>query len=432
MTEWAQVPIVILSFDRTDYLRSTLISLINQTGPSIASRQVYLFQDGAVNEFSGTTRCDPAIVQQNVELFRSLIPTGIPCPAPRNLGVALNFDRAERLVFEDLKAEAAIFLEDDLVLGRHYLKTLETLISLALRDERIGYVAAYGNHRASYDEQLANRSKLILMGHNWAFGLTRKQWLRQQPYVDEYLNIVRESDYRGRDHDRIIELFHSWGLGVPGTSQDIAKTHATILTNTAKVSTYACFGNYIGQKGLHFNPEAFASMGYGNTQVMQEDVFELVPPTDAELRTFITTLRHSAMTNAVRPSKPAVQAVALAPAPELLNRIQAMHAIGKFAEAEVLCNRALAECPDYKDRYGHPAFLKEALRLTLALGDLDKASCLASVLSTRLRPNDPCVHVLFGRHHWLSGDAAAAQKEARSVLRLEPNNQEAARWLQAT
>ena len=301
------IPIVLLAFNRPDYLTAVLSSLVQQVGVDVSKRDVFLFQDGAVNPFSALTHCDPAAPAANVEIFKRFLPHGTPMLAPHNLGIALNFDRAERFVFEELGVDAAIFLEDDLVLGPYYLKTLEQLIGLALANERIAHVAAYGNHKASAEEQLRHRSALTLMGHIWAVGLTRRQWLRQKRYVDQYLDIVRTADYRRRDNDRIVDLFHSWGLGAPGTSQDIAKTHAAILAGTVKVNTYACFGHYVGETGSHFNPDLFARMGFSGTAVMQHDIFELVPPDDALLTRFLDLAHRSAMVEAVT-KRPAASA----------------------------------------------------------------------------------------------------------------------------
>ncbi len=142
MSVAAGCPVVVIAFDRSDYLRLTLESLVAQVGAEVERRPIYLFQDGAVNDFSGRQHCDPATVAANVAIFQSIIPHGTAMPAPANLGVARNFQRAENFVFQELQSEAAIFLEDDLVLGPYYLKTLAKLIGLALGDDRIGYVAA--------------------------------------------------------------------------------------------------------------------------------------------------------------------------------------------------------------------------------------------------------------------------------------------------
>jgi hypothetical protein len=296
----SRCPIVITSFNRSEYLSAVLRSLADQQNAALGERQIVLFQDGAVNPFSGKVYYEPGVESENIRVFQHLFPNGIVMASNLNLGIALNFDRAERYVFGDLDADAAIFLEDDLVLGPHYIAVLERMIALALENESIGYVAAYGIHTATMAQQLTHRSALVNMSHNWAFGLTRRQWLRQKFFVDQYIAIVRDTDYRRRDHDRIIDLFHSWDLGVPGTSQDIAKTHACILTNAAKVNTYACFGRYIGESGVHSTPEFFERMGYRNTNVMTEDVPNFATPSNEVLDKFVATARQAAMVEAVK------------------------------------------------------------------------------------------------------------------------------------
>lgn len=431
------IPIVIVSFNRPDYLDATLRSLAAQRGVDLSRSRIFLFQDGATNPYSGISYCDEATIATNVTLFRQILPHGIAIPASRNLGIALNFDRAERFVFEELGVSAAIFLEDDLALGPYYLKTLLGMIGLALGDERVGYVAAYGNHRASVAEQLRDPRALTLMGHNWGFGLTRRQWLRQKPYVDQYLDILRGADYRRRDHDRIIDLFHSWGLGVPGTSQDIAKSHAVILTNAAKVNTFACFGRYIGEHGVHFAPDQFAQMGFGETFVVQDDIFEAVPPSQDVLTRFIDIARHSAMVEAVRRSRPPApkRMPATPPAPdsteaaELVERLRACSLQGKFDEAAQLCALGLSTFPAYRDRFGHPAFLKESVRLALDRGDVEQADIWSIELGARIGPRDPCVHILKGRYYFRIGDIAGVRREAQAVLALVAEHQEAHTWL---
>ncbi len=272
----------------------------------------------------------------------------------------------------------------------------------------------------------------MLLGHNWAFALTRRQWLRQKPYVDQYMDIVGTSDYRGRDHARIVQLFHSWGLGAPGTSQDIAKTHAAVLTQTAKINTFACFGHYIGKQGLHFDPEQFKKMGFGDTAVMDEDIFELVPPSDEQLKKILDLSRASAMheNTAIPGFSTPSDTDRPAAARALLTEMLALRQAGRLSEAEAQCSVGMSRYPEYRDQYGHPAFLKEALRLTLMLRLRDRAVRLGEELQRQVRPTDPCVPLLFGRHARMTGDFVGARQCAFEVLQLDPKNPEAAKWLE--
>jgi tetratricopeptide (TPR) repeat protein len=424
----AQSPILVMAFNRPDYLATTLESLMRQQGVDIGARRIFLFQDGGRNLASGRVACGDDVIRANIDIFCRIVPHGIPLPTYHNLGIAMNFDRAERFAFEELAADAAVFLEDDLELGPFYLATLDRLIGMALADERIGYVAAYGDPRAPLAAQRASPARLIPMGHNWAFGLTRRQWLKQRPYVEQYLAIVRGQDYGRRDHDRIIDLFHSWGLGAPGSSQDIAKSHACILTGTAKVSTYGCYGRYIGRQGVHFNDAIFEKLGFAGTQIIEEDLFAPFAVPQAQLLDFVERARVAALTNNIR-HKDGRDDAAAEQAMSALERLTALFQQGRFDEAEPLCVEWLARAPALRDRYGHPAFLKELTRLTLARGRIAEAKQLGARLAQLIPPLDPCVNLLFGRAYIRLGDRDAALAEWRAAMEKDPDAAEARQGL---
>lgn len=115
--------------------------------------------------------------------------------------------------------------------------------------------------------QQESPNKFILLEHNWGFGLTKRQWIRNKPYVDTYLDVVRRYDYRSRDAKLIHELFATWGLGCPGDSQDVAKTLACCLTGSVKLNTQACLGKYIGATGLHMKQGDYDKLGYESTEI---------------------------------------------------------------------------------------------------------------------------------------------------------------------
>ena len=270
-------PIAIMSFDRPDYLRQVLDSLRAQRDARLDEREIVLFQDGARNVASGMERALAADIDACVAAFEAAFP-GRPIErSPVNLGVALNFERAENHVFDRMEADAAIFLEDDLLLEPRYLATLERLIALARHDKRIGYVAAYGHHWVPLAEQRRQPARYVLLEHNWGFALMRRQWLRNKPYVDAYLSIVRDLDYRTRPRREIHRLYRSWDMGCPGDSQDVTKTLACCLTGAVKINTTACLGRYIGEQGLHMNPAEFARRKYQHTEIFSDELPDFPP-----------------------------------------------------------------------------------------------------------------------------------------------------------
>ena len=202
-------PIFIMSFNRPEYLRRVLVSLRDQVDCDLTRRRLVLWQDGAISRFTARERAQIGDLEKCKAAFEEIFPKGIVMDSDVNLGVALNFDRAERFAFEELKTEAAIFLEDDLVLSPHYIATLDQLIATFSEDSRVGYVAAYGDHKNPLSDQQINHNKLILLYHNWGFALYRRQWLRMRDRVQRYLGLLADREYTERDHTAIFELFAS-------------------------------------------------------------------------------------------------------------------------------------------------------------------------------------------------------------------------------
>src|SRR2546423_7105998 len=251
-------PIFVMSFNRPDYLKQVLQSLRAQRDCDIGRRKIFLFQDGAVNPYSRKRHANDSEIGASIEVFRQIFPQGAVIESVTNLGIALNFERAEKFGFERMGSEAIIFLEDDLVLNAHYIDLLDELIARFSKTEEVGYLAAYGDHTATIEAQVRNRDKLILLDHNWGFALYRRQWLRMRKKVLEYLSIVQNADYNDRDVEKIRALFASWGYGCPATSQDAAKTIVCCIDGVIKLNTYICNAVYIGERGVHMNSDLFS------------------------------------------------------------------------------------------------------------------------------------------------------------------------------
>lgn len=292
-----KMPVAILAFNRPDYLERTLRSLAEQTQDTLAGREIHLFQDGGRNAISGNEYASKDLIRKNVETFASLFPAGVVHEQDENLGIARHFDFVEKYFFEERGFESAIFMEDDMVLSPVYLTVLERLMAQAATNEKIGYVAAYGNHHASVAEQTRNLSKLVEMDHKWGFALTRRQWLRQRPLVDQYLEIVRDMDYQKRNSVKIIDWLLSIGWLPEGTSQDAVKDVAMWLSGATKLKTFSCYGKYIGKVGVHYRESQYAKLGYESTEFCPEAAAEFDWPTDAQIDQLVAirlgNLRHN-------------------------------------------------------------------------------------------------------------------------------------------
>lgn len=284
-------PIAILSFDRPGYLARVLTSLQRQKSICIDEEDIHLFQDGGLSNISNISYADKANINTCIAMFRAFFPKGVVHQSESNIGIAMNYKRAEEFIFVEREREIGFFLEDDLELGEHYMRVMYRLANFALKRDDIGYFSAYGHHRALLAEQQMHQNEIICMAHNWAFGLTRKHWKKSRKYVAQYLALLQDSDYSQRPTEKIKELFAEWGCGAPGSSQDVAKTLACFLVGSKKINTYQVFGKYIGEKGVHSTPDQYSAEGFGSAVITDSTDFDCSSADDKTLAACYDVLR---------------------------------------------------------------------------------------------------------------------------------------------
>jgi len=281
-------PIAVLSFDRPGYLRRVLDSLRPQIGEP---DRVVLFQDGGWNRWSDRRKGSAERIAQCISVFRKAVPWGEVVESPENLGIALNYERAERHLFESLRAERALFLEDDLILSPNYLRVVRQLLDIAERDQRIAYVAAYGDLWASRRSQRLRAHDLIPMHENWGAALTRQSWLAERPFRRRYLELVGDCDYSRRDHEKIRAFYAERGWDNPISSQDAARWIACAERGAVRVTTFACHARYIGKHGEHSSPKLFKASGFDRARMFRGTAPDLVAPTDEQISQWLARER---------------------------------------------------------------------------------------------------------------------------------------------
>ncbi len=283
------LPVAVMSFDRPEYLEGVLQTLARQQLPGDVRVEPMLFQDGAIVPGSDVRVADPDAIDRSVKTFSSYFPSAAVFTTAENLGVAKNFDRAERYLFLTRKFPFALFLEDDMLLSPFYIDVIVRLLQMADACDYIGMVTAYGLHPSTpLAVQRERRRELCLMNeHSWAFGLTRKCWLKRDEIVSEYLRIIEDVPYRerSRKRDEIQKLLTSLGKGGRGylSSQDSVKNMAMEIHGIHRVSTWTNNARYIGRRGLHMTPERFARRGYDRTIMYLEPLDEIRLPSKSEL-----------------------------------------------------------------------------------------------------------------------------------------------------
>ncbi len=266
-----KIPIAFMSFDRPDLLEQVLQSVLRQRPVEGYEFDYYLFQDGWQNRSDGAAKCDPKAANACISLFKQYLPAGQVFRSTINLGVAGNFDRAEREFFERNVHDVAFFFEDDMVLQPTYFRTMCKLAEVALSSNHIGMFSAYGYKVSTpHDVQASKSQDLCLMNeHNWAFGITRKCWAARNVLLLEYLDIMNKIDYRDRKnyHSRIYALQRLLGRHGNGyhTSQDSMKNLACEALGYYRVTTYTNNAQYIGRTGEHMNESRFYDRGYHKT-----------------------------------------------------------------------------------------------------------------------------------------------------------------------
>lgn len=259
-------PIVIMSFDRPQYLARLCNSLKLQQNFSLDECNIHLFQDGARSPRTGLEYTSDDKIKACVETFKAAFPAGKVHVSPVNLGIALNFQRAETLAFAELEADCAYFFEDDLELGPLYLAVLERIYEQVKARSDVGYFAAYGMHM---EHSNPHAPSFLPLEHHWGFGLLRSAWLKMQPWLQPFYEIYGKCDYKWRPHIAIVEEYLKKDVAHHHTSQDVAKTLACSSLGLARINTDVCYARYIGAQGQSFDENLFKELGFDRVSVVE-------------------------------------------------------------------------------------------------------------------------------------------------------------------
>lgn len=260
--------LAIMTYTRRDYFSLVYASILAQKingKPITEEYDIYVFQDGIWDKDQLPNKLEHGKMRQWIQQLPAHIQT---YTQTKNLGVALHFDFIERLLFLEKKYDFVAFFEDDLILAPGYMSVLNMMADKFHNDPRVGMVSAHPTTPTfSLDIQKARRHEYTSMGHNWGFGVSREFWLKRQPFVDNYLEIVRDVPYRDRPHQVIFDWLKSMGINPAGSSQDYIKNCSTYLLGGLRLATFPNYGLPIGRTGLHCTPSLFKEMGFDHTVV---------------------------------------------------------------------------------------------------------------------------------------------------------------------
>ena len=275
----------IFSFNRPKYLVQVLAGLKKN---NLEGWDVILWQDGARNKFSNRAKALDEDIEACVFAFGMAFPKSVIAGGHahgENWGTGLTYRNAKEHTFNQY--ELALFIEDDLVPSPQYLDILLKIHSQVKDNPRVAQVSAYGPDRLLTDkEQEIGAFSFEPCKPNWGYLLSKEQWLRRKDHLTGYWDLIKDCDYKERDHAAIENWMADQGYPIKSTSQDTADALAINKAGEVKLSTMTRNATYIGASGLNFTPEQFESGYYGKDRLWAYGDLENVQfrvPTDQQL-----------------------------------------------------------------------------------------------------------------------------------------------------
>ncbi len=289
--------ILLLGFNRIDYFTKVLSSL--EKNKAAYEHDIFVYVDGGPNA--------------KQEEIKQLIKTSkfsdatIVCRA-NNWGIGRHLIDARRHLFDELKYDRVLLLEDDLVLGENYVETVFKISNWASKYDDIGTITAYNINPASIEQQSKQENQIIATNrHFWAYVITKQVWDEIKHIIYAYeTRFLSKSTYTNRAHRRIRWLFMRKWINrtrimkenrlVPdkcvtppfpkipfriATSQDAITALALWHHGYHRITTRVSRAEYIGIEGYSFSPEVYKSQGfhkqnlgdYAHIQTPEEFVF---------------------------------------------------------------------------------------------------------------------------------------------------------------
>ena len=249
----------IISFDRPQYLMQLLESLEAQRDAPVI--EYHLFQDGAVNKFSGREVGDPENVRQSVRLFmESKLGQSDAHVQHQNVGIGIN--QLEAYDWMCAHYDRIAVLEDDVVLSPYWAHLLPTLFDgLAAHPDAFGFTTDFKRRCKRHQIEAHLGRVMYAHPHWWMIAFMPDRWARIRPNFMHYYELIRECDYRHIPCQRIQELFDEVQHPVRAvTSQDGGKDMAVRMAGMQRATLMVNRGISIGREGVHFNPSLYERM----------------------------------------------------------------------------------------------------------------------------------------------------------------------------
>ena len=289
--------ILLLGFNRIDYFTKVLTSL--EQNKAAYEHDLFVYIDGGPNAKQAEIK--ELIANSKFEDVE------VVCRV-NNWGIGRHLIDARRRLFDELGYDRILLLEDDLVLGNHYVETVFKISDWASEHDDIGTVTAYNINNSTLEDQSKQDSHIIATNrHFWGYVITKTVWDEIKHIIYQFeAKFLTNSSYTNRAHRRIRWLFMAKWINkkrilksknlVPehcqtppfpripfqiATSQDAITALALWHHGYHRITPRVSRAEYIGVEGYSFSPEVYNSQGfnsqnltdYTQIQTPQEFVF---------------------------------------------------------------------------------------------------------------------------------------------------------------
>jgi hypothetical protein len=259
-----ETAVAIFSFNRPNYFDQVLSSLEKNT--YLEGLDFYLFQDGAINKFSGRVAADEEDIQACVHRWESSsLPNKQLILNEWNVGMCINWLEATSLLFDSIAYDQVLFFEDDLVVNRNYVRSLRILLDQFRGTKKVAAVTCHGGRPKVLSEAEKKANLLQLSSgcdHLWGWASWRDRWQQIKPTFLEYHRFIEGCDSKQKPNKEIVDFYISKGFNIKSTSQDSAYYYAIVKNDMFTINTVLHRGEYIGAYGDHMTPEIFEKTGY--------------------------------------------------------------------------------------------------------------------------------------------------------------------------
>lgn len=277
--------IAIVGCNRKTYFEQTVKSIAQN--PEFKRTPVFVFLDRPFE------RGEQHLIEEQFEILKSYNKENLTfIVRPKNVGCGKNIIDVRRQLFDNLGFEKVFIFEDDMIVAPNYISlTLNLLKSAQEKYSNVGVAQAWEPCTLSQKGKFKFREGYRTTFNNlWGYCMTKDCWDQIKSFMYRYEKLFLFPKYSRRPNRSIRKWFrHQLAteplkkenaletsfsrpdvrayLNAPPTGQDAATIHAMYFNNIARVATVVNRAQYIGQAGIHMNPEMFRRMRLHETVI---------------------------------------------------------------------------------------------------------------------------------------------------------------------